>query len=265
MSNIQKAFKAKAKRGLCMAAGGVIEQNSRPLAAPVIQGNAADLIQNPTGIQDSPGGGELVVMGHDPMADLNSLTPNTQTSNRFYGGHLGNDPHFSASTSRVMQERNLGRGGSSGSGYVPAQRNAPAPNLMTPVNDLFQPRRGLQLADGGVVGLLRNRSAAIDGAVNAASQPAARPAAPAPVAAALPSQASDYAAQAAALEAEQLAAARAAAAPKPKQGLMSRLGFAQGGVVPHYVGHEERAEQRQQAGQPDPYANAAGAVVDSLP
>lgn len=46
---------------------------------------------------------------------------------------------------------------------------------------------------------------------------------------------------------------------------MSRLGFAQGGVVPHYVGHEERAEQRQQAGQPDPYANAAGAVVDSLP
>ena len=46
MSNIQKAFKAKAKRGLCMAAGGVIEQNSRPLAAPVIQGNAADLIQN---------------------------------------------------------------------------------------------------------------------------------------------------------------------------------------------------------------------------
>ena len=231
MSNIQKAFKAKAKRGLCMAAGGVIEQNSRPLAAPVIQGNAADLIQNPTGIQDSPGGGELVVMGHDPMADLNSLTPNTQTSNRFYGGHLGNDPHFSASTSRVMQERNLGRGGSSGSGYVPAQRNAPAPNLMTPVNDLFQPRRGLQLADGGVVGLLRNRSAVIDGAVNAASQPAARPAAPAPVAAALPSQASDYAAQAAALEAEQLAAARAAAAPKPKQGLMSRLGFAQGGVV----------------------------------
>ena len=61
-----------------------------------------------------------------------------------------------------MQERNLGRGGSSGSGYVPAQRNAPAPNLMTPVNDLFQPRRGLQLADGGVVGLLRNRSAAIE-------------------------------------------------------------------------------------------------------
>ena len=40
MSNIQKAFKAKAKRGLCMAAGGVIEQNSRPLAAPVIQGSA---------------------------------------------------------------------------------------------------------------------------------------------------------------------------------------------------------------------------------
>ena len=261
MSNIQKAFKAKAKRGLCMAAGGVIEQNSRPLAAPVIQGNAADLIQNPTGIQDSPGGGELVVMGHDPMADLNSLTPNTQTSNRFYGGHLGNDPHFSASTSRVMQERNLGRGGSSGSGYVPAQRNTPAPNLMTPVDDLFQPRRGLQLADGGVVGLLRNRSAAIDGAVNAASQPAARPAAPAPVAAALPSQASDYAAQAAAIEAEQLAAARAAAAPKPKQGLMSRLGFAQGGVVqPNmYLGEQIRASQ------PPNLLDAAGDVVDSLP
>ena len=48
MSNIQKAFKAKAKRGLCMAAGGVIEQNSRPISAPVMQGSA-DLIQNPTG------------------------------------------------------------------------------------------------------------------------------------------------------------------------------------------------------------------------
>lgn len=233
MSNIQKAFKAKAKRGLCMAAGGVLGtyDSGAPIKAAVMGGgNPADLIQNPTGIQDSPGGGELVVMGHDPMAGLNSLTPNTQTSNRFYGGHLGNDPHFSASTSRVMQERNLGRGGSSGSGYVPAQRNAPAPNLMTPVSDMFQPRRGLQLADGGVVGLIRSRNAAIADAANADSQPAARPAA-APVAAALPSQAADYAAQAAALEAEQLAAARAAAAPKPKQGLMQRLGFAQGGVV----------------------------------
>lgn len=229
MSNIQKAFKAKAKRGLCMAAGGVVEQNSRPISAPVMQGSA-DLIQNPTGIQDSPGGGELVVMGHDPMAGLNSLTPNTQTSNQFYGGHLGNDPHFSASTSRVLQERNLGRGNGMGNTYVPAQRNGAAPNLMTPVDNMFQPRRGLQLADGGIVGLIRNRNAAIADAANADAQPAARPAAPVPTAA-LPSQASDYAAQAAALEAEQLAAARAAAAPKPKQGLMSRLGFAQGGVV----------------------------------
>ena len=37
MSNIQKAFKTKAKRGLCMAVGGVLdpaEQNSRAIAAP---------------------------------------------------------------------------------------------------------------------------------------------------------------------------------------------------------------------------------------
>lgn len=235
MSNIQKAFKAKAKRGLCMAAGGVLGtyDSGAPIKAAVMGGgNPADLIQNPTGIQDSPGGGELVVMGHDPMAGLNSLTPNKQTSNGFYGGHLGNDPHFSASTSRVIQERNLGRGGATGSGYVPAQRNAPAPNLMTPVSDMFQPRRGLQLADGGIINTLRNRGAVIDAAVDSAVGGAPAPvAAPVATAPALPSQASDYAAQAAALEAEQLAAARAAAAPKPKQGLMSRLGFAQGGVV----------------------------------
>ena len=154
MSNIQKAFKTKAKRGLCMAVGGVldpVEQNSRAIAAPVIQGNS-DLIQNPTPEQPSWGGG-FKSMDFDPQANLNSLSPTNPASapNPAYGGRFGNDPHFSASTSRVIQDRNLGRPTATGSGYTPAQRNAPAPNLMVPVDQLFQERRGLGMADGGVV------------------------------------------------------------------------------------------------------------------
>lgn len=154
MSNIQKAFKTKAKRGLCMAVGGVldpVEQNSRAIAAPVIQGNS-DLIQNPTPEQPSWGGG-FKSMDFDPQANLNSLSPTNPASapNPAYGGRFGDDPHFSASTSRVIQDRNLGKPRATGSGYIPAQRNAPAPNLMTPVDQLFQERRGLGMADGGVV------------------------------------------------------------------------------------------------------------------
>lgn len=145
MSNIQKAFKTKAKRGLCMAVGGVldpVEQNSRAIAAPVIQGNS-DLIQNPTPEQPSWGGG-FKSMDFDPQANLNSLSPTNPASapNPAYGGRFGDDPHFSASTSRVIQDRNLGKPRATGSGYIPAQRNAPAPNLMTPVDQLFQERRG---------------------------------------------------------------------------------------------------------------------------
>ncbi len=154
MSNIQKAFKTKAKRGLCMAVGGVLdpaEQNSRPIAAPTIQGDA-NLIQNPTAAAPQWSGG-FKSMDHDPMADMNSLSPTNPASapNPAYGGRFGNDPHFSASTSRVIQDRNLGRPTATGSGYTPAQRNAPAPNLMVPVDQLFQERRGLGMADGGVV------------------------------------------------------------------------------------------------------------------
>ncbi len=153
MNNIQKAFKTKAKRGLCMAVGGVldpVEQNSRAIAAPVIQGNS-DLIQNPTPEQPSWSGG-FKSMDFDPQANLNSLSPTNPASapNPAYGGRFGNDPHFSTSTSRVIQDRNLGKPRATGSGYIPAQQNAPAPNLMTPVDQLFQERRGLQLANGGV-------------------------------------------------------------------------------------------------------------------
>lgn len=154
MSNIQKAFKAKAKRGLCMAVGGVldpVEQNSRAFAAPVIQGNA-DLIQNPTPEQPSWGGG-FKSMDHDPMADMNSLSPTTpaNASNPMYGGRFGNDPHFSASTSREIQGANLGKPRGIAAPAAPALPQRPIPNTLTPVDQLFPSRRGLQMAAGGVV------------------------------------------------------------------------------------------------------------------
>ena len=236
MNNIQKSFKSKAKCGLRMAVGGVIA--------------------DPTDQQRTPD------------SDLDRLTAQSNMSAAMAG--LSNTERYQlANPTNAPYKANSMMGGTSAEASMLRQRSGILASLRDRLAEQQQPTLpSLRFADGGIINTLRNRGAVIDAAVdsaaNADSQPVARPAA-VPVAAALPSQASDYAAQAAALEAEQLAAARAAAAPKPKQGLMSRLGFAQGGVVPHYVGHEERAEQRQQAGQPDPYANAAGAVVDSLP
>ena len=132
------------------------------------------------------------------------------------------------------------------------------------IGDAFQIGQPRRFADGGIVGLLKNRKKAIDDAVNGAESPNAIVQANPPSAGVKPSmgsQADNYAAEAAKLEAEQLAAARAAAAPKPKQGLMSRLGFAQGGVVqPNmYLGEQIRASR------PPNLLNAAGEAVDSLP
>ena len=91
-----------------------------------------------------------------------------------------------------------------------------------------QPRR---FADGGIVGLLKNRKKTIDDAINGAESPNAivqsnPPSAGKP---SMGSQADDYAAQAAKLEAEQLAQARAKFTQPKKKGF---LGFANGGIPP---------------------------------
>ena len=115
-----------------------------------------------------------------------------------------------------------------------AARRAPVPNMMRSIDDLFPARRGLSsFADGGVIGLLQNRKnvidAAVDGATNPnAPQPASTPA-PVPTKPSMGSEADDYAAQAAKIEAEQQAAAKARmATPPKKKGL---FGFTSGGKI----------------------------------
>ena len=78
------------------------------------------------------------------------------------------------------------------------------------IGDAFQIGQPRRFADGGIVGLLKNRKKAIDDAVNGAESPNAIVQANPPSAGVKPSmgsQADNYAAEAAKLEAEQLAAA----------------------------------------------------------
>ena len=129
------------------------------------------------------------------------------------------------------------------------------------IGDAFQIGQPRRFADGGIVGLLKNRKKAIDDAVNGAESPNAIVQANPPSAGVKPSmgsQADNYAAEAAKLEAEQLAQARAKFTQPKKKGF---LGFANGGVVqPNmYLGEQIRASR------PPNLLNAAGEVVDSLP
>lgn len=198
MNNIQKSFKSKAKCGLRMAVGGVIA--------------------DPTDQQRTPD------------SDLDRLTAQSNMSAAMAG--LSNTERYQlANPTNAPYKANSMMGGTSAEASMLRQRSGILASLRDRLAEQQQPTLpSLRFADGGIINTLRNRGAVIDAAVDSAGTPAPV-AAPVATAPALPSQAADYAAQAAALEAEQLAAARAAAAPKPKQGLMSRLGFAQGGVV----------------------------------
>lgn len=99
------------------------------------------------------------------------------------------------------------------------------------IGDAFQIGQPRRFADGGIVGLLKNRKKAIDDAVNGAESPNAIVQANPPSAGkpSMGSQADNYAAQAAKLEAEQLAAAKARFTQPKKKGF---LGFANGGIPP---------------------------------
>lgn len=99
------------------------------------------------------------------------------------------------------------------------------------IGDAFQIGQPRRFADGGIVGLLKNRKKTIDDAINGAESPNAIVQANPPSAGkpSMGSQADDYAAQAAKLEAEQLAQARAKFTQPKKKGF---LGFANGGIPP---------------------------------
>ena len=99
------------------------------------------------------------------------------------------------------------------------------------IGDAFQIGQPRRFADGGIVGLLKNRKKTIDDAINGAESPNAIVQANPPSAGkpSMGSQADNYAAQAAKLEAEQLAQARAKFTQPKKKGF---LGFANGGIPP---------------------------------
>ena len=120
-----------------------------------------------------------------------------------------------------------------------------------------QPRR---FADGGIVGLLKNRKKTIDDAINGAESPNAIVQANPPsavVKSSMGSQADNYAAQAVMLEAEQLAQARAKFTQPKKKGF---LGFANGGIPPR--GNQQIADGLTQRAR---FEGKGGPREDQIP
>ena len=120
------------------------------------------------------------------------------------------------------------------------------------IGDAFQIGQPRRFADGGIVGLLKNRKKAIDDAVNGAESPNAIVQANPPSAGVKPSmgsQADNYAAEAAKLEAEQLAAAKARFTQPKKKGF---FGFANGGKIqgPGTPTSDSIAARVRQTGEP---------------
>ena len=127
------------------------------------------------------------------------------------------------------------------------------------IGDAFQIGQPRRFADGGIVGLLKNRKKEIDDAINGAESPNAIVQAN-PTSAGNPSmgsQADNYAAQAAKLEAEQLAQARAKFTQPKKKGF---LGFANGGIPPR--GNQQIADGLTQRAR---FEGKGGPREDQIP
>ena len=218
MSNIQKSFRIKAKRSVCMAGGGVV---------------GLDTQFDPNGRVSAS---QLELMDSAPKVGLFSatpteLSPNTQAglgNYRYKAGGVG-DPHASGGTFEQEVQR---------AGLRQQLQPQPAkPVVQLPDAGIGQRSAGLErlktpgFADGLVdraKNIISSRGAQLEGQLSAQEQPAPVAAPVGATVQTMPSQAADYAAQAAAIEREQAEAARARmAAPKPKKwGL-----FAQGGVA----------------------------------
>lgn len=127
------------------------------------------------------------------------------------------------------------------------------------IGDAFQIGQPRRFADGGIVGLLKNRKKAIDDAVNGAESPNAIVQANPPSAGkpSMGSQADNYAAEAAKLEAEQLAQARAKFTQPKKKGF---LGFANGGIPPR--GNQQIADGLTQRAR---FEGKGGPREDQIP
>lgn len=257
MNNIQKAFKAKRDLGLRMAAGGVIDQS-------LTEGSAVARLEGKGQLFDpnaplSTGSRDLdtlgTAQGSAPQFALKSFSE-LSSGNDFYKAGSANDPKASASliaNPKPMQ--------------APMQRPSPVPtagfaapelNGAASLKQAFRPG----MADGGnVAQAIQNRSELRQVANYDAPAPVAAAPAPAPVAAApaAPSQASDYAAQAAALEAQQLQAAQARQAAQKPKGFLQRFGLRDGGIVSNQNRPNPHEIARKFVGD-----NLAP-VVDSLP
>lgn len=127
------------------------------------------------------------------------------------------------------------------------------------IGDAFQIGQPRRFADGGIVGLLKNRKKTIDDAINGAESPNAIIQANPPSAGkpSMGSQADDYAAQAVMLEAEQLAQARTKFTQPKKKGF---LGFANGGIPPR--GNQQIADGLTQRAR---FEGKGGPREDQIP
>lgn len=206
MSNLQKAFKNKARFGLRMAAGGLLEQTSRPMPTTVLGGGVGMMSQvrdatnaRPPGLAGSPsnlgmsqglsGAWSMDAGSANPAATpavakpegLRAAQPAAPTvaptpANPLYKPGTATDPHASALP--IAAPRPV-------VAAAPAQ-NDPTPNMMTPVDELLPSRSGLRLADGGVVApetaeqLMARMAKKYGGGASAAVKPQPAPA-PAPV------------------------------------------------------------------------------------
>ena len=324
MSNIQKAFKNKAKLGLRgFANGGQPFERSQDLGAsqPSSQvtgpkdnyGNSTattsrfqDMLANGTGgsgvlgqplpnsgmaqglgggwsMATSTGGAAPIAPVATPgvtgqsdqqkpaplpvasaMQDMNNLGK-TAAAGLGAGASYGWNTK-SASELAVAGGRNpnLGTPAYGGKNRIPApvpplpeQQSAPMPDVMAQMDSMFPSRRGY--ADGGMVGGavegLRGTAKRIADAENAALGAGAPQAvAPAPKVS-MGSEADNYAAQAAKLEAAQLAAAKARMAAKPKEKNM--FGFAEGGKIqgPGTATSDSIPAEVEETGEPIRVAN----------
>lgn len=244
MSNLQKAFKNKARFGLRMAAGGLLPGRDNSTAqterykgidpslwgtsTPGLAGSAVANLGMSQGLSGAwsmdAGSGAAGTAAQpeglraaQPAAPTAAPTVAQAPANPLYKPGTASDPHASALP--VAAPRPV-----VAAAAAPAQ-NSPTPNMMTPVEELLPSRQGLRLANGGILpvaGVIRNRVAQVDEAVDEAVNGAATPATAAPVA---PVDDIDAAVQA---DMARRAAAREAAKPK---GFLKRLGFADGGVI----------------------------------
>lgn len=172
MSNLQKAFKNKARFGLRMAAGGLLGRqdafdangNNMALtnamkATPEAFGARTPGVANTSTANLGMSQGLSGAWSMDAGSAAPAVTPavakpeglraaQTATptvapipANPLYKPGTATDPHASALPAATPRPV---------AAAAPAQNN-PAPNMMTPVDELLPSRQGLRLADGGVV------------------------------------------------------------------------------------------------------------------